>query len=142
VARPYGKEATISSACSILMRKDTSSSMRSFSDELRALLRKEFYADNLAALATLAHKAAVSVDRPLAYCLLWWIFLALDKEWRERPLTVEVANRMREHLAPSIDSYLAAVRGGLSPETEMEYLNEISRQFLSWLEIQRDLSWH
>jgi hypothetical protein len=115
--------------------------MKRFNDELRALLRKEFYADNLAALASLAHEAAVSVDRPLAYCLLWWIFLALDKEWRERPLTVEVAERMREHLAPSIDSYLAAAGGGLSPETEIEHLNEISSQFLAWLEIQGHLPW-
>jgi len=116
--------------------------MKHFNDELRALLRKEFSAGNLAALARLAHEAAVSVDRPLAYLLLWQMFLALDNEWHERPLTVEVAERMRDQLAPSIDSYLAAARGGLSPETENEYLNEISRQFLSWLEIQRHLPWH
>jgi len=116
--------------------------MRYFNNELQALLRKEFSASNLAALARLAHDAAVSVDRPLAYFLLWQIFLTVDNEWHERPLTVDVAERMREHLAPSIDSYLAAARGGLSPETEIEHLNEISRQFLSWLEIQRHLPWH
>jgi hypothetical protein len=116
--------------------------MRHFSADLRALLRKGFYADNLAALARLAHEAAVSVDRPLAFFLLWQVFLMLDHEWHERPLAVSVAQRMQEHLTPSIDSYLAAARGGLSPETETEYLNEISRQFLSWLEIQRHLPWN
>ena len=115
--------------------------MKHFNNELRALLRKEFSAGNLAALARLAHETAVSVDRPLAYFLLWQIFLTLDNEWHERPLTVEVAETMREHLVPSIDSYLAAAGGGVSPETETEYLNEISRLFLSWLEIQGHLTW-
>lgn len=115
--------------------------MRDFSNELRSLLQKGFYANNLAEIECLAHEAAMSVDRPLPFFVLWLIFLMLHREWEERPLTVEIAERMAAHLVPPIDGYLAAAASGLSPEAEVEYLNDIAKQFLSWLEIQKDLPW-
>ncbi len=115
--------------------------MKDFNSELRSLLRKGFYADNLAKIAHLAHEAAMSVNRPLPFFLLWLVFLMLHSEWRERPLPVDVAEQMAEHLVPSVDSYLAAADSGLSPEAEIEHLNEIARQFLSWLQIQKNLPW-
>jgi len=83
----------------------------------------------------------MSVDRPLPFFVLWLIFLVLHREWEERPLTVEIAERMAAHLVSPIDGYLAAAASGLSPEAEVEYLNDIAKQFLSWLEIQKDLPW-
>jgi hypothetical protein len=115
--------------------------MRHFYGELHKLLQKEFYADNLAAMASVAREAAESVDRPLPFFVLWSIFSLLDKEWRERPLRVEVADRMKGHLSPPVARYLEGAESGLSPETEAEYLNEIVDKFLSWLQIQRDIPW-
>jgi len=115
--------------------------MRHFYTELQRLLQREFYADNFAEIARLAREAAESVDRPLSFFVLWTIFLLFDREWRERPLRLEVADRMKRHLSPSIDRYLRAAESGLSPESEAEHLNEIVGQFLSWLQIQRDIPW-
>jgi hypothetical protein len=115
--------------------------MRHFYTELQRLLQREFYADNFAEIARLAREAAESVDRPLSFFVLWTIFLLLDREWRERPLRLEVADRMKRHLSPSIERYLRAAESGVSPETEAEHLNEIAKRFLSWLQIQRDIPW-
>jgi hypothetical protein len=115
--------------------------MRDFSNELRGLLQRGFYADNFAHLERVAREAAMSIGRPLPFALLWLMFLMLDREWRERPLRDEVARRMEQHLIPPIQSYLIAADSGLSPEAEAEHLNEISGQFLAWLEIQKDFPW-
>lgn len=115
--------------------------MRDFNNELRALLQRGFYADNFAEIQRVAHEAAMSIDRPLPFSLLWLMFLMLHREWQERPLRDEVARRMEQHLVPPIESYLIAADSGLSPEAEAEHLNEISREFLAWLEIQRGLPW-
>jgi hypothetical protein len=108
---------------------------------LRDLIQRGLYGDNFRAIADLARDAALSVDRPLPFLVLWCIFDALHNAWEERPLRVEVARRMSDTLVPPIDSYLAASETGLSPELEAEHLNEIARHFLAWLEIQKDLPW-
>jgi hypothetical protein len=109
--------------------------------ELQRLLEREFYADNFAEIARLAREAAESMDRPLPLFVLWTVFSLLERDWRERPLRVEVAGRMKRHLSPSIERYLRAAESGLSPETEAEHLNEIVERFLSWLQIQRGIPW-
>jgi len=81
------------------------------------------------------------VDRPLPFFVVWTVFSLLERDWRERPLHMEVADRMKRHLSPSIERYLRAAESGLSPEAEAEHLNEIVGQFLSWLQIQRDIPW-
>jgi hypothetical protein len=115
--------------------------MRHFYTELQRLPEREFYADDFAEIARLAREAAESMDRPLPFFVLWSIFLLLDREWRERPLRMEVADRMKRHLSPSVERYLRAAESGLSPEAEAEHLNEIVECFLSWLQIQRDIPW-
>jgi hypothetical protein len=115
--------------------------MRHFYTELQRLLEREFYADNFAEIARLAREAAGSMDRPLPFFVLWTVFSLLERDWRERPLRVEVSDRMKRHLSPAIARYLEGAVSGLSPETEAEYLNEIVARFLSWLQIQQDIPW-
>src|SRR3990170_5204107 len=113
--------------------------MRDFFSDLEACLSDEFYADNFRRIAQISREAADQTERPLRFFILWVIFHLLDVEWRERPLSVKVADRMKKHLAPHVLRYLQAAPGGLSPEVESEYLNHIVRTFLSWLDVQRDI---
>jgi len=115
--------------------------MKNFENALRDLIQRGLYADNFGAIADLAREAAVSVDRPLPFLVLWCVFDTLHDAWRERPLRVEVAEQMAELLVPPVDSYLTASQSGVSPELEAEHLNEIARRFLAWLQVQRDLPW-
>src|SRR5688572_25624088 len=92
-ARSSGTRGTISSASSIRMETETSSSMNQFDSELMAFLELGFYADNFADLTNVSLKAAGSTDRPLFYVLVWSIFRHLDIRWSERPLTETTSDR-------------------------------------------------
>jgi len=111
----------------------------SFFDELRRCLEREFFADNFADIARIAYEAADSVDRPLAFYVLWTIFWSLDSHWRDRPLTVSTAKRMEAYLKPRLAEYLISAQAGISPEVELEHLNEIARAYRSWLAIQSQI---
>lgn len=115
--------------------------MNQYLHDIQRRLQREFYADNFREIASLAFEAARSADNPLSFFVFWKIFQSLDRDWRERPLTVATADRMKQHLAPHLEKYLQAALAGLSPELEVEYLNEILRAYFTWLDIQREIPW-
>ncbi len=115
--------------------------MTPYLSDIARHLQKEFYADNFRDIAALAREAAESANHPLPFFVIWSIFNTLDFRWRERPLTDDTAKRMERHLLPSLQSYLSAARGGISPELEGQYLDEIVRAFQSWLDIEREIPW-
>ena len=117
------------------------SSMNQYLSDIQRCLQREFYPDNFREIAALALDGARSADGSLLFFVFWKIFQSLDLDWRERPLTVATAERIKAHFMPALDRYLQAARAGVSPELEVKYLNEIIRAYLTWLDIQREIPW-
>ena len=115
--------------------------MTPYLTDIQRCLQQGFYADNFRTIAALAREATKSADNPLSFFIIWRIFDSLDLTWHERPLTENTATRMEKHLRPAFEAYINAAQGGISPELESEYLNEIVRAFLSWLDVQSKIRW-
>jgi hypothetical protein len=113
--------------------------MRRYLLDIQERLRKGFHLDNLRDIGRVAASAADDVDHPLPFFIISRILLSLDDYWREYPMAVSTAKKMADALQPSLDRYLAGALAGISPELEVEYLNDIVKAFIAWQPIQREL---
>ena len=107
--------------------------------DIHRLLRRGFYLDNFIEIVRLALDAARASDHPLPLFVIARILWGLNSYWRDRPLTVTTAERMKDALLPALEDYLVAAQDGLSPELEVKYLDEIVAAYLRWDVVQRTI---
>jgi len=115
--------------------------MTNYLRDIQDRLEKGFYADNFRDIGRVGASAAEAVEHPLPFFLISRMFFSLDNFWREFPMEATTAQQMAETLQPPLKKYLDAAQAGLSPELEVEYLDDIVRAFISWGKVQHKLKY-
>lgn len=98
--------------------------------QLREMLKQEFYVRNLYDMAQLCRSLALDTSHPALFLMLDFMFGDIARHWADRPLTVEEASSFEARLRQPLEELLDATEAGSSGEHLLQLLNELASAYL------------
>lgn len=99
-------------------------------DDLRRLLKRGLFVANLHEMTRCCMALARSVKEPLPYYVLASIFSDLAANWDDRPLPVEEAKNMENHIGPDLNGILTILLETGSTIEVADPLNALVKKFV------------
>lgn len=99
-------------------------------NQLRERLNKEFYTDNLYAIARLCNDMALESDNPAPFFIMQNIFLRIANNWDDRPIEVGDAGLVKAEINKSLIPLVDAIEANQSNEYIIQLANKAIKSYL------------